>query len=161
MPQQSTYNLYVLTKFMELIWLCIGTGVVISSTIWYIQRLEDDKYSTLGKDYVLSEKDKNKSIYLAIAAAALVTINLLYNQLLINLRFRCKMSCVTFGLCFYDCINCLQCFYFLKPCCIDRFSNKYGCFKIFLTLGVCCATIADIIENRNRWEYELETSEKF
>ena len=48
MPQQSTYNLYVLTKFMELIWLCIGTGVVISSTIWYIQRLEDDKFSTLG-----------------------------------------------------------------------------------------------------------------
>ena len=44
MPQQSTYNLYVLTKLMEMIWLCIGTGVVISSTIWYIQRIEDDKY---------------------------------------------------------------------------------------------------------------------
>ena len=160
MPQKSTYNLYVLTKFVEFVWLCIGTGVVMASTLWYVQRIEDDKYYLYYNGYNIEEDDKSKA--LAIASAVLVVVNLLYNQLLINLRFRCKMSCVTIGLVFYDCINCLQCFACLKYCCIDRYiGNKFGCFKAIATLGLCIVTITDIAEKRKRWEWEVDEEDKF
>ena len=46
--------------------------------------------------------------------------NLLYNNLLINLRFHIKVKSYTCGLCCFDLWNTLQCYCFLKIPCRDK-----------------------------------------
>ena len=62
---------------------------------------------------------------LIIASLVLVLYNLLYNNLLINLRFKCKLKyrngC---GFCCFDIINYLQCY-----CCLDRVCRDH-CFQL-------------------------------
>lgn len=59
------------------------------------------------------------AVFLGITSA-LVILNFLFNNLLINIRFNCKMKCYTCGLCIYDGCNILQCNFCLNKVCRDR-----------------------------------------
>lgn len=45
----------------------------------------------------------------------LAVMNIVYNNLFTNLRFKCKIGCHAGGLCLYDALNC--CFGF---CCLKK-----------------------------------------
>ena len=68
-------------------------------------------------------------------------MNLFYNNLLINLRFRCKMSCVTTGLCIYDCLNFMFCHCVLLKPCRDRCFTPWTLGKWVLKVGIFGYTI--------------------
>lgn len=79
------------------------------------------------KTYEVATSDVKIARVFVPICMALATINTLYNNLLINLRFRCKISCKTAGVCVYDCVNHLICYTCLKKLCRDK------CFEL-LTL---------------------------
>jgi len=66
----------------------------------------------------------DKGLYLIIMTAVALVMavyHLFYNNLLINLRFRFKMRCLTLGkFCMYDALNYLFCSCFLHKICRDR-----------------------------------------
>jgi len=51
---------------------------------------------------------------------ALAVINVIYNNLLTNLRFKCKTVCKSCGICVYDLLNWFFGFCCLKKVCQDR-----------------------------------------
>lgn len=50
----------------------------------------------------------------------LAVFNLLFNNLLMNIRFNTKMKCYTCGFCIFDVINYIQCKSCLYTLCRDR-----------------------------------------
>ena len=39
MPKKVTLSLYYFVKYVELAILCIGTGVALSSTMWFVNKI--------------------------------------------------------------------------------------------------------------------------
>ena len=73
--------------------------------------------------------------------AVLIVFNLAFNNLLINLRFYCKMNYVTCGLCVFDCINFAQCHCCLDKPCRDRCFTPWTIVKWILKTLIIVATI--------------------
>ena len=98
--RQATLGLFYLIKYAELIFLLVWSGLVLSSTLWFIDQIQEQPE--------ISDKDV-QCIVFTIIVLVLVCFNLLYNNLVINLRFLAKVKCYTTGRCIYDFINILQC----------------------------------------------------
>lgn len=91
---------------------------------------------------------------LVIATMVLVSFNLFYNNLMINLRFFAKMKCVTFGLCCFDAFNYLFCFCILKKPCKDKCISPWTIIKWIIKAGVIGTTIYFVQEKKLDWEDE-------
>ena len=106
----ATLLLYYLVKFAELTFLFSWTILILVSGIWFLNRITDqEEMDEDGKD--------SQCLVLVPICIVLVIFNLLYNNLLINLRFLAKMRSMTFGLCIFDCVNWTTCYcILLKPC---------------------------------------------
>lgn len=93
-------------------------------------------------------EDDGEVVLLAmcIVCTVLAFFHLFYNNLLINLRFLCKMRCVTLGLCMYDCVNIAFCHCILLKPCRDR------CFTIWTMIkwaiyGVIMGVTIHLVKN--------------
>ena len=85
----------------------------------------------------------------------LVLYNLFYNNLLINLRFLCKMKCYTVGLCIFDCLNIMFCYrIFFKPCRDQCCFKPLTIGKWIIKGGLIGYTIYMIREKNDQWEEE-------
>lgn len=67
---------------------------------------------------------------------ALAVMNIVYNNLFTNLRFRCKICCKTAGLCVYDAVNFLFGFCCMKKLCQDRCCTVGTIIKWILKFAV-------------------------
>lgn len=89
-----------------------------------------------------------------IITMVLVVINLLFNNLLINLRFYVKVKSATCGLIFYDFINLIT----LKPClykiCRDRCFTGLTFLKWIVKAIVIGITIHLLYKERDEFEEE-------
>ena len=84
----------------------------------------------------------------------LVFFNLLYNNLVINLRFLAKVKCYTTGRCIYDFINILQCYCFLLKPCRDRCFTPWTVGKWVIKAGIIGYTIYLVRDKKQEWEDE-------
>ena len=109
----------VICKWIELIFLMLLTGFLITSCAQMIIKLNGDAvYLTV----------------LSILACVLSGFNLFYNNLFMNLRFRQKKDCQTFGVLFYDLPNLIFCHFCCNKLCRDRCPTLATTFKwIFKT----------------------------
>ena len=80
--RQATLGLFYIIKYMELLFLFVWAGLILSSAIWFIDQIQDQS--------VIEDKDV-QCIVMVIVCLVLVFYNLLYNNLLLNLRFYAKM----------------------------------------------------------------------
>ena len=151
MPKKVTLSLYYFVKYVELAILCIGTGVSISSTMWFVDKITDQT--------ILDDQDAQAIIF-SLVSLLLVIMNTFYNSLLINIRFLVKMKCVTYGICVFDCFNYLCCYPCLKKCCIGR-CNHWGIIpKWLFCAGVMGYTIYLIRQKVDKWhEFEFQVGE--
>ena len=106
----ATLGLVYIFKFLELAMLSVWTVLTLM-------------HSTIFLNHVATQIEKTNTdmqlLILVPFCMLLAVYNLFYNNLLINLRFRCKMCCVTVGMCLFDCINLLFCYCFLLAPCRD------------------------------------------
>lgn len=122
--RSGTLGLFYFCKFVELIFLTIWSVLTIGSGTWLIQRI-------LNSNHNAEYTESNAEFFLLfLIPTCLVAIlgNLFYNNLLINLRFLCKMNCATIGFCIFDFVNVLGCYCILKKPCRDK------CFS-YWTIG--------------------------
>jgi hypothetical protein len=104
--------LFYICKYIELIFLAVWTFYLTSTAFVFFTKLSGN-----------SGLDMQLKILMPICGV-LSVFNLMYNNLFINLRFSCKIKCVTCGLCCFDCVNYTMCYCCLKDLCRDR------CFKV-------------------------------
>ena len=109
--RSGTLGLFYFCKFVELIFLTIWSTLTIGSGTWLMQRIAQMKEIT-GNDMAL--------LVLIPICILFILGNLFYNNLLINLRFKCKMNCVTIGICVFDIINYIFCYCILRKPCRDK-----------------------------------------
>jgi len=128
----ATLGLFYIVKYMELAFLFVWSGLLLSSSLWFIDRLREQA--------VIENKDVI-CICMICGTLVLVLFNLLYNNLLINLRFAAKMKCVTFGMCLFDGINLCQCYCFLNKPCRDRCFTPWTIVKWIIKAGLIGFTI--------------------
>jgi len=130
--KQATLGLFYYVKYAELCFLIIWTGLIFTSSVYLLDTLTDQS-TLLGNDAQL--------IVLVIISLVLVVFNLLFNNLLTNLRFLAKMRCVTFGLCCYDCLNWTMCACILNKPCRDRCFTPWTIGKWIIKAGLIGYTI--------------------
>ena len=105
-------------------------------------------------------EDKDTALVaMLLICCVLAVFHTLYNNLLINLRFRCKVKCHTTGICLYDVLNFIWCHcILLKPCrdrCFTRWTfGKWAVFAIIY--GV---TIHLVQDHRERWLGSFQVGE--
>ena len=117
--RQATLGLIYLVKYLELAFLFAWTFLIIGSGVYFIGQVMDRQGDGDFTD--------GQYVIFPIIAMIFASFNLFYNNLMINLRFMVKMSCVTFGLCCFDAFNYIFCYCFLvKPC-------KDNCFTAWTT----------------------------
>jgi len=140
--RQATLGLYYVVKYAELTFLIIWTSLIFSSSFWFADVITGQS--------VLEDKD-TQCIIFTIATLVLIVFNLFYNNLLINLRFYCKMNCVTFGKCIFDVINYLFCYCFLVKPCRDRCFTPWTVVKWLIKAAVIGYTIYLVQDKKTRW----------
>ena len=140
--KEWTLGLLYVTKYIELLFLIILTGLVVSSGISYI---------VLITERPIDSKDE-MNIAMTAVCLALAAFNLFYNNLLINLRFLAKMKCVTFGLCCFDAVNYLFCYCCLVKSCKDRCFTPWSIIKWLVKAGIMGFTIYLVREKSDEWE---------
>ena len=106
----------------------------------------------------ISEKDI-QCIVLVIVSCVLIVYNLLYNNLLINLRFLAKMRCVTCGICFYDVLNFVWCNCCLNKLCRDRCFSIGTTIKWVLKGGIMGYTIYMVRGKITQYEDDFQVGE--
>ena len=87
----------------------------------------------------------------------LVCGGLLYNNLLINLRFKVKTKSVTCGMFFYDCINSVICFWCLLKPCRDRWFTPWTIVKWVIYTGIIGYTTFLVRDKKDSWLDEFQT----
>ena len=108
MPKKATVILFNFVKFAELIWIIVLTCLIFAKGINLITMITEQADIKSKDDQCI------KSVSISMM---LVLYNLFYTNLLINLRFKCKLRCYTIGLCIFDCLNFIFCYrILLKPC---------------------------------------------
>ena len=106
--REGTLVLFYIVKFAELVFLITWTTMMIISGFQFLSSYGMKSIPVFG---------------LTILSFILAVYHVLYINLLINMRFRCKMKSVFFGRCIFDCFNCMICYCCLRTACRDR------CFK--------------------------------
>ena len=121
--RSGTLGLFYFCKIIELIFLTVWTVLLLGSAMWLIRNIAATNEPT----------DTEKTlIYLTPVCMLFALMNLFYNNLLINLRFKCKISSLTVGYCIFDVVNFLFCYCILRMPCRDRCFTvptliKWGC----------------------------------
>ena len=128
--REGTLALLIICKWLEIVALLVWSILTISQISLVIQI-----------DHPSMIEERPQIFYPLILTAVLILYNLLFNNLLINLRFYCKMKCVTVGLCVYDACNYAQCECCLKKVCRDRCFTRWTIGKWILKLVVIYYTI--------------------
>ena len=128
--KEGTLALFYFCKFLELGALLIWSVLTLSQISLVIQM-----------DHPTLMEYKPELFYPLILIAVLIIYNLLFNNLLINLRFYCKMRCVTVGLCIYDAWNYAQCECCLNKLCRDRCFTRFTVTKWVLKSSVIGLTV--------------------
>ena len=145
----GTLGLFYFCKFVELIFLTVWTVLTMGSGIWMVQSIASSVGAT----------PTEQQLVVAIPVCLVLTLfNLFYNNLLINLRFRCKMNCVTFGLCIYDVANFLFCHCFLRKPCRDRCCSPWTAAKWILKGGIFGYTLFLLHKRAEERKAELSES---
>lgn len=107
--REGTLWLFYISKYLELIFLIVLTILLIIEGIDLMKELETINESARSK--------KRLPVYIMLPICMVLAVfNVMYNNLLTNLRFKCKIFNKTCGICVYDAVNC--CFGF---CCMKKF----------------------------------------
>ena len=109
MREGSLWFIYV-QKFLELLFLIVVNVLMFVTGIIFLKEVKASPKSKVSMPCLV----------LVPICIFLATVNTLYNNLLINMRFKCKICCKTCGVCLYDCLNNLMCYCCLKRFCRDR-----------------------------------------
>ena len=127
--REGTLALFYFCKYLELGALLIWSVLTLSQISLTVQ---------VDYEYFATSPEKFGPL---ILVAVLIIYNLLFNNLLINLRFYCKMRCVTVGLCVYDAVNFVQCECCLNKPCRDRCFTPWTIVKWILKTVVISVTL--------------------
>ena len=146
--RSGTLGLFYFCKFVELIFLTIWTVLTIGSGTWLIQRIANS---------VDISGAETQCLVLVPICLVLTVFNLFYNNLLINLRFKCKMNCVTIGICVFDIVNYIGCYCCLLKPCRDKCFTPWTLGKWFIKAGIFGYTI--YIVKQREGERMLEDEE--
>ena len=140
--REATLGLFYFVKYLELIFLVIWSSLLISSGVYFVDKVSEEKVG-----------DSDTMIYVMTAVTCvLVLFNLLYNNLLINIRFFAKMRCVTFGLCCFDAVNFCLCYCFLVKPCRDKCFSPWTVCKWLIKGAVIGYTIYLVQQKKDDWE---------
>ena len=131
-----TLGLFYLIKYTEVVCLTILSGLIINSAIWVIDDIREGNRVASGQQALL---------VLTCVVIAIIPFHLFYHNLLINGRFYTKMKCVTFGLCFFDCINWTFCYCCLVKPCRDRCFTTWTIAK-WVVLGAIMGTTIFMVQ---------------
>ena len=130
--RQATLGLFYFVKFTELLFLFTWTVLMISSGAWFIDKISEQ----------LDQNDKDIQCIVFVSITMFLAIwNLFYNNLLINLRFQCKIKCVTCGLFIFNFINWIFCYCFLVKPCRDQCFKPFTLVKWIVKGGIIGYTI--------------------
>ena len=113
--REGTLWLVYICKYLELAFLFAVTILMFITGIGFMQQVGKLKNQGAAVLQVF--------IFVPICLF-LAVMNLVYNNLLTNIRFKCKLTCKTLGVCFYDVINGIFGFCCLKKLCTDK------CFSV-------------------------------
>ena len=80
--RNGTLFLFYFVKYLELTFLFIGTSITIGSGLWLVQRILNS--------IDISSTEMQLLVLIPICLL-IILFNLFYNNLLINIRFFCKM----------------------------------------------------------------------
>ena len=130
--RQATLGLFYFVKFTELLFIFTWTVLMISAGAWFIDKI------SLQEDQ--NDKDIQCIVFVSVALF-LAVWNLFYNNLLINLRFRCKVNCLTCGYVIFDFFNYLFCYCFLVKPCRDKCFTPFTITKWIFKAGIIGYTI--------------------
>lgn len=124
--KEGTLWLVYICKYFELLFLLGWTIFMIIEGVQYLERVNKAKKSGL----VLA------NLVMVPICMLLAVLNLLYNNLFINIRFKCKICCKTFGICVFDVINFLMGYCCLKRFCRDKCFEWPTLLKWFMKFGI-------------------------
>ena len=146
MPKKATVILFNFVKFAELIWITVLTCLIFAKGInFFIMITEQSE---------IKSKDVQCIIGVSISMV-LVLYNLFYTNLMINLRFKCKLKCYTIGLCVFDCLNFIFCYrILLKPCRDQCCIKPWTIGKWIIKVGLIGLTSYLIRQKNHQWEEE-------
>ena len=142
--REGTLALFYFCKYLELGALSIWTVLMIGQISLILQPIKMD-----------TNTEMQMTILLPIVGV-LSLFNLLFNNLLINLRFYCKMKCVTVGMCIFDCINIVQCHCCLDKPCRDRCFTPWTIVKWVLKSAIIGYTVFILGKLKGKLEEEEE-----
>lgn len=130
----------VLVKWFELIFLTVITAFLFAGLLQMNTSLDGDaQYLTA----------------MGAVAVALAGMNLFYNNLLLNLRYKCKADCYTIGWLIYELPNYLC----LHPClhwlCRDRWGLNLGTPVKWLVKLIYLVTLISLIKDYKKHHPEL------
>ena len=130
--RSGTLGLFYFCKFVELIFLAVLTVLIFGSGTWLIHRILNS--------VDISKTERQCLIHVPICLV-FAFFNLFYNNLLINLRFKCKIKCVTAGLCIFDFFNWIGCYCCLRKPCRDKCFTPWTLGKWFVKVIIFGYTI--------------------
>ena len=139
-----TVMLYGVVRVIDLIILTLFTGLLYGSGLWTVGKIR--------KQSVRTEDDEMLAT-LIYATLALVTINLLYQPLLINFRLWVKISYTSMGYIVFDAFNIVTCYPCLRYLCK---TNSQWMFLRWITIcAVLGATSYYSYKKQQTWESEF------
>ena len=154
--QNATAAFIFLMKIFEVIYIITLTTLIITSGITLCDVIIEEE---ILEDYLSEEQKKRNSNILLLVRVVwfLLFWNLLYNNLLVNLRFKIKTKSVTCGMFFFDCINSVTCWFCAIKFCRDRIPSKWFVTKWLIYTIVFAPTIYFVMDKKNSWLDEFQT----
>ena len=145
-------HLYYAFKIIELIALTFIVLMFVYQGIETMIALTSENYNYIEN----KESPKNIPLAVLIGIGCVLTIyQLLFNNLLMGMRFKVKKNCVTIGMCCFDCINIVQCEFCLVKICKDDLTSGITALKwvfklaFFIVLAVLTGNAQKQIELEN------------
>ena len=145
--RQATLGLFYFVKFLELAFIFTWTVLMISAGAWFIDKIAEQD--------LINDKDIQCIVFVSVTLF-LTIWNLFYNNLLINLRFHCKVKCLTCGYVIFDFFNFLFCYCFLKKPCRDKCFTPFTIVKWIFKAGIIGYTIHLVMWKNKEWEDDIE-----
>ena len=140
--REGTLWLVYICKYIELIYLIVLTILLFIEGIKFMTQVEElpSPHGSI----------KLQVLIMVPICLFLATLNLIYNNLLTNLRFKFKLNCKTLGMCFYDCFNCAFGFCCLKKFCTDQWCGIPTLIKWTLKAGIFGYTLWTVYEAQEK-----------